>query len=85
MGVDGIISETDARPHFDQTRADTPVASLSVINEERRTPVLAEHTTQPSLTESYPSLGACATALKGDIGTMRTYVKGTKTGLYRKV
>lgn len=45
--------------------------------------VLAENMNNPTLTKTYPSILSFAKAVKGDVGTIRKYIK-SEEGLYRK-
>jgi hypothetical protein len=45
--------------------------------------VLAENVLKPELTRSFSSIGLLARHLKGDKGTIRNYISGKSTGLYR--
>ena len=45
--------------------------------------ILAENILKPDLTRSFMSIGELARQLKGDRGTIRNYISGKSTGLYR--
>jgi hypothetical protein len=45
--------------------------------------VLAENLIKPGLTRSFTSIGELSRHLKGDKGTIRSYISGKSTGLYR--
>jgi GIY-YIG catalytic domain/NUMOD1 domain len=45
--------------------------------------VLAENLIKPDLNRSFTSIGELARCLKGDRGTIRNYISGKSTGLYR--
>ena len=45
--------------------------------------ILAENILHPELTKSYSSIGELSRQLKGDRGTIRKYLNGYSTGLYR--
>jgi hypothetical protein len=45
--------------------------------------VLAENLIKPELNKSFSSIGELARNLKGDRGTIRNYISGKSTGLYR--
>ena len=82
MSIDSIMTLDDARKHFYDTRQNTTRATIQA---KRSKPVLAEHRTNPSLTEKFASLNECAANLGGDKSTMRKYLNGETKGLYRKV
>jgi len=45
--------------------------------------ILADNILKPDLTRSFMSIGELARQLKGDRGTIRNYISGKSTGLYR--
>ena len=50
---------------------------------DARKTILAENILHPNLTKTYRSIGDLSRQLKGDRGTIRNYINGNKTGLYR--
>jgi len=46
--------------------------------------VKAENVINPDLTRIYSSIGEASRQLKGDRGTIRKYIEGKSSGLYRK-
>ena len=46
--------------------------------------ILAENVVNPKLTKTFPSINELAKHLKGDRSTIRDYILGRSTGLYRK-
>ena len=52
-------------------------------NQPKSKKILAENIIHPELTKNYLSIGELSRQLKGDRGTIRNYIKGTSTGLYR--
>lgn len=46
--------------------------------------VIAENIIKPELTRSFTSIGEASRYLKGDKGTIRKYLEGKSSGLYRK-
>ena len=53
-------------------------------NQPKSKAILAENVVNPELTRTFTSLGELARHLKGDRGTIRDYILGRSTGLYRK-
>ena len=53
-------------------------------NQPKSKAILAENVINPELTRTFTSLGELARHLKGDRGTIRDYILGRSTGLYRK-
>ena len=53
-------------------------------NQPKSKAILAENVVDPELTQTFISLGELARHLKGDRGTIRDYIFGRSTGLYRK-
>uniref|UniRef100_UPI002A82E997 GIY-YIG endonuclease n=1 Tax=Pappia fissilis TaxID=1040649 RepID=UPI002A82E997 len=53
-------------------------------NQPKSKAILAENVVNPELTITLTSLGELARHLKGDRGTIRDYILGRSTGLYRK-
>jgi len=82
MSVESVMTIEDAQLLFKQTRADTP---RSVLQGNKNKGVLAEHTVNSALTQTFPSLEECARVLKGDRQTIRTHLNSHSSSLYRKV
>ena len=53
-------------------------------NQPKSKTIFAENVVNPKLTRTFTSLGELAKHLKGDRGTIRDYIFGRSTGLYRK-
>ena len=45
--------------------------------------ILAENILHPELTKNFTSIGELSRHLKGDRGTIRNYINGNSSGLYR--
>ena len=52
-------------------------------NQPKIKSILAENIVDPKLTKTFTSLGELAKHIKGDRGTIRNYVSGKSTGLYK--
>jgi hypothetical protein len=55
-----------------------------IPNQPASKKVLAENVVKPELTRSFTSIGEAARLLKGDKSTIRNYLTGKSSGLYRK-
>lgn len=75
--VDTILTVKDLQLLFSQERA---IRDRSL--QDRSNPVLAENIKNSKLTGEYPSLNACASALKADRATLRLYLQGKSTKTY---
>ena len=53
-------------------------------NQPKSKAILAENVVNPKLTKTFPSINELAKHLKGDRSTIRDYILGRSTGLYRK-
>ena len=60
------------------------VKALYQPNQPTSKAILAENVVNPELTRTFTSLGELAKHIKGDRGTIRNYVSGKSTGLYKK-
>lgn len=75
--VNALLTVIDLQLLFSQERANR-VRSL----QDRSNSVLAENVINPKLSDKYPSLNACAAALKADRATLRLYLQGKSTKTY---
>ena len=53
-------------------------------NQPKKKAILAENVVNSELTRTFSSIGELSRYLKGDRGTIRDYILGRSTGLYRK-
>ena len=59
------------------------VRSNYIPNQPASKAILAENVHKPNLNRTFSSIGELARYLKGDRGTIRNYINGKSTGLYR--
>ena len=75
---ESVLAENDLISLIEEVRSQyTP-------NQPKSKSILAENVVNPELTRTFTSIGQLARHLKGDRGTIRDYILGRSTGLYRK-
>jgi hypothetical protein len=75
--VDALLTVNDLQLLFSQERA---IRNRSL--QDSNNSILAENIKNIKLTCKYPSLNACASALKADRATLRLYLQGKSTKNY---
>ena len=74
---ESVLAENDLISLIEEVRSQyTP-------NQPKSKSILAENIVDPKLTKTFTSLGELAKHIKGDRGTIRNYVSGKSTGLYK--
>lgn len=82
MSVESVMTLDDTIKLFEQTRLDT---SRLKLQGNKNKSVRAIHTFNSALSQDFLSLQECSRGLKGDRQTIRNYLNGHSTGLYRKI